>query len=154
MASRPLELVLARAEPDSAPALTCLTQAAKASWGYRPEFLAAWREELTVDAEFFRAHIAWTITLNGELAGWGAWVAWGRRCRLEHLWIAPAYQRQGLGRVLLRHLAQEARATGWRELEIVSDPFAAPFYRACGAQAAGEFETGPGRILPVFVLAL
>ena len=88
MASRPLELVLARAEPDSAAALTCLTQAAKASWGYRTEFLAAWREELTVDAEFFRAHIAWTITLNGELAGWGAWVAWGRRCRLEHLWIA------------------------------------------------------------------
>ncbi len=153
--SRPLgEVVLARAAPAAAPALDRLARAAQRSQGYSPEWLAEWGEEVVVTAEVIHHAVAWTLHVGNEFVGWGAWVAWGRRCRLEHLWIDPPSQRQGWGRLLLSHLAQEARAVGWTALEILSDPTAVPFYRACGAYPDGEIQTAPNRILPRFILSL
>ena len=63
-------------------------------------------------------------------------------------------QRQGIGRILLRHLANQAHGAGWRELEIVAEPLAAEFYHRCGAQQAGEEVSSEGLLLPVFLLTL
>ena len=147
-------LELARAQPGEASDLSRLAFAAKASHGYGADQMAAWRTDLTVTEVFLEAHVTWVARLDGDLAGWGVTVAWGRRCRLEHLWIAPAYQRQGIGRILLRHLAVEARAAGWTELEILSDPLAASFYQRCGAQSAGDVALSDGRRLPLLLLSV
>lgn len=148
------DLVLVRAEPGQAAALSELAFAAKASHGYGPELMAGWREDLSVTAGYLRSQFVWTVRVEDELAGWGGTVGWGRRCRLEHLWIAPSQQGQGIGRILLYHLLVEARAAGWKELEIVSDPFAAGFYQRCGAYSAGVETLPGGRQLPLLLLPI
>jgi len=148
------DLELARADPGQAAALSELAFAAKASHGYGPGLMTRWRGDLSVTAEYLQAQVVWTARVEGELAGWGGTVGWGRRCRLEHLWIAPSQQRQGIGRILLYHLAVEARAAGWEELEIVADPFAAEFYQRCGAQPAGAETLPDGRRLPLLILPI
>ena len=154
MAPLPQNLVFTRAESSETYALTELAQSARATIGVSSEQIVAWDEEILIDPVFFQSHVVWTLTDRGTLVGWGAWIGRGRRCRLEHLWIRPERQRQGLGRLMLIHLAQDARAAGWLSLEFVAAPSAVPFYRACGARAAGVVEGRPGRILPVMVLEL
>lgn len=149
---QPPRLELARARPGDAAGLSDLAYAAKASHGYSPQQLQTWRPDFTVTEAFIHTHIVWVARREGELAGWGATVAWGRRCRLEQLWIRPLWQRQGIGRILLRHLSAEARNAGWIELEILSDPLAAEFYRRCGAQTAGDEVLADGRRLPLLLL--
>ncbi len=154
MAPLPQDLVFTRAESSETSALTELAQSARASSGVSSEPIDAWDEEFMIDPVFFQSHVVWTLTYRGTLVGWGAWIGRGRRCRLEHLWIRPERQRQGFGRQMLKRLAQDARAAGWLSLEFVAASSAVPFYRACGACAAGVIEGRPGRILPVMVLDL
>lgn len=148
------QIELRRAQPGEAGALSQLAFAAKASHGYSHQLMTEWKPDLTVSAEYLQSNITWTVLLQGKLAGWGGLVSWGKRCRLEHLWIVPAAQRQGLGRILLTRLATEARIAGWREMEIISDPLAAGFYKRCGARPAGVETQPDGRRLPKLALSL
>lgn len=154
MASKGRPPELRRALPAEAGVLSDLAIAAMASHGYQPELLAGWRADLTVTPEHLRSLDGWTAWVAGELAGWGATAAWGRRCRLEQLWIKPAQQRQGIGRILLHHLMAEARAAGWTELEVEAEPRAAVFYLRCGALAAGVSSLSDGRQRSLFILPL
>jgi GNAT superfamily N-acetyltransferase len=60
---------------------------------------------------------------------------------IEEFSVAPAYQRQGLGRALLAALEARARARGVAALTLTTDrtlPWNAPFYARCGfAEVAG-----------------
>lgn len=154
MSTTQRELELSRAAPGQAAELNALAWAAQASHGYGPERLQAWSAIHAITDDTVSTHPIWIARWDGILAGWGATMAWGRRCRLEHLWIAPGHQRQGIGRLLLGHLASEAHVAGWRELEIVSEPLAAGFYQRCGAEPAGEEVSPEGFRLPVFLLDL
>jgi len=148
------QITFARADPSLAPDLSSLAFAAKASHGYGPERLSAWRTELTVSAEYLQTHTVRVAYWNQQLAAWGAVSDWGRRCRLDHLWVDPAHQRHGIGRALLSHLAATARSARWTELAILSDPLAVGFYQRCGAQPAGEELQPDGRRLPLLILPL
>ena len=75
---------------------------------------------------------------------------------LEHLWVAPLAQGRRLGAALFRHVADDARARGFRLLRLYADPPAAGFYVRMGAVKVGE---RPSRIsfgptFPVFELPL
>lgn len=147
-------LTFARADARLAPDLSALAFAAKASHGYGHERLSAWRTELTVSPEYLQTHTVRVAYWDQQLAAWGAVSDWGRRCRLDHLWVDPAHQRLGIGRALLLHLAAAARSARWTELAILSDPFAVGFYQRCGALPAGEELQPDGRRLPLWVLRL
>lgn len=110
------------------------------------------RPDLGITPEYLRTHVAWMVLRDGVPAGWGALAAWGRHCRLEHLWIEPDQQFQGLGRRLLDHLAAGAWAAGWMELEIFSEPRAVGFYERCGAVQVGEHRSPDGVCLPRLLL--
>lgn len=150
----PQLLTFARPDVPLASELSALALAAKASHGYGPERLSAWRAELTVSAEYLQTHTVRVAYWGQQLAAWGAVSDWGRRCRLDHLWVAPAHQRQGIGRALLSHLAATAQSARWTELAILSDPLAVGFYQRCGALPAGEELQSDGRRLPLLILPL
>jgi predicted N-acetyltransferase YhbS len=74
---------------------------------------------------------------------------------LEHLFVEPSRLRRGLGAALFRHAVEQARAAGFRRLTILSDPHAAGFYQAMGAQLEERVPSSiPGREIPVFALTL
>ena len=91
------------------PQLAALALASKAVWGYPPELLAQWRDDLTLTpADLGR----WRVRLMRDeqgIAGFYALAPDAADWRLEHLWIAPRALRQGLGRRLLAHAACVAR---------------------------------------------
>ena len=75
---------------------------------------------------------------------------------LEALFVKPGYLRQGIGKMLVAHLRNEARLLGIREIRIQGDPNADEFYRYIGAEPAGYRESAsiPGRFLPVYRLTI
>jgi ribosomal protein S18 acetylase RimI-like enzyme len=146
------------ATPEDAPALSHLAQRAKASWGYPAAWLESWRELLTIRPETLRGAMGFVAEAGSEVLGVCVLEARASEWSLEHLWIAPERQRQGIGRRLLQHALEAARRAGATRIGIEADPYAASFYRALGARPDGDVPApmpgAPDRILPRFVLEL
>jgi ribosomal protein S18 acetylase RimI-like enzyme len=139
------------ARADDAATLTRIAREAKASWGYPPEWLDRWREELTITPDYVRAHrVLVAEDGGGSPRGLIAVGAGARGAEIEHLWVDPAAQRRGIGAALLRAALADAANPA---LRIVSDPHAAGFYRRHGAREIGRVAAPmPGaedRVLPV-----
>lgn len=155
--SRATPLVIRRALPDEADALTVLCRTAKRHWGYPPEWMDVWAVQLQVSAQ----DIAEQFIYVGEDAGTRVGFYGLRRdehgWHLEHLWIEPAHMGRGHGRALFGAAVAMARRLGARELHIKADPNAEPFYCKMGAVRC-ELEVyellGTRREVPRMIFAL
>ena len=132
--------------------LSDLAIRSKASWGYAPDMVDAFRGELTVDPA---AVADWHIHVaeqEGALAGFYALSVRpdGVTGEIELMFVDPARMRLGIGRALWNHLTATARSIGLTRILIDADPYAEPFYRAMGAERTGEAPSAsiPGRTLP------
>ena len=123
------------AQPGEAEALSAIAWAAKASWGYSAAQLETWHEGLTPSVESVRVQPTYVAELNNEFAGFCQLNTTAQPIELEHLWVHPKFMRQGVGRALLAHAAEYLARSGVVSLHIDSDPYAEPFYVACGAYA-------------------
>jgi ribosomal protein S18 acetylase RimI-like enzyme len=145
-----------RARSSEAGELTQLARAAKASWGYPAEWLDAWRDDLTITAEYVTQHQVFVADTGDGLAGVAALERVGGEAVLEHVWVAPIHQRQGVGEALVRHALAIASAAGDRTLRVTSDPQAVGFYERLGGRVAGSTPAPmpgmPERVLPVLEL--
>jgi GNAT superfamily N-acetyltransferase len=126
------------ARPDEAAALTEIALAAKQSWGYPDDWLAAWRADLTLTADYIRSQPVVVVELDGAIAGFCGLARKDGDWQLEHLWLRPGFFGRGLGRALFAVAVRLARAAGATELHIRSDPNAEPFYLKMGAVHAGQ----------------
>jgi ribosomal protein S18 acetylase RimI-like enzyme len=78
-----------------------------------------------------------------------------RGWELEHVWVLPAYMRQGEGRSLLAAILRRLETVGAAHLRVVSDRHAVGFYERLGATIVGEVESLPaGRRRPVLSLTV
>jgi GNAT superfamily N-acetyltransferase len=68
---------------------------------------------------------------------------------LDALFVEPDSWRGGVGRRLVEHCAEVARAGGSAAMHVVGNPHAEGFYRACGFVLQGTEETrfGPGLLM-------
>ncbi len=134
------------ADPVDAAALSAISFAAKAHWGYPIGWLEIWRAQLTLTPEFIAAHETWKILADGQLAGFYTLenedVAW----QLEHLWVQPEKMGAGLGRALFEHACAQAARRGATCLTIISDPHAEAFYRHLGAELVGTVQSNIGGV--------
>ncbi len=75
---------------------------------------------------------------------------------LDNLFVEPRWIRAGIGRALIAHAIEEARRRGAKRLTILSDPYAAGFYKRNGARWIGEAlsDAIPGRSLPLYEIKL
>lgn len=156
-----------RARPDEAARLSDLAMRSKAVWGYDADFMETSRDELTTGGAQIADHFVFVAEVGvaeagQHLAGFYILVADETAisdpatAEVAALFIDPRFIRQGIGRVLWRHLVAIAREHGIRALELDSDPCAEPFYRKMGCERIGESASGPvaGRMLPRLRLAL
>jgi GNAT superfamily N-acetyltransferase len=60
---------------------------------------------------------------------------------LDGLFVEPSLWKQGVGRLLVQHCADVARAGASRILHVVGNPHAEGFYAACGFRTTGAVET-------------
>lgn len=133
-------------------------QESKAYWGYTPEQLLAWRDELTLGPEHWERHVVYAASAGEELLGFYS-LAFAEkrensaRVKMENLFVAPAAMGRGTGRQLFDHAVALARTRGSLELWLEADPHAAAFYQRMGMQQTGLVPgASPGRYLPLMIL--
>lgn len=146
-----------RARPQEAAALSELALRSKAVWGYSQSFMAACRDELSLDAQFIENHPVFVIETDRGIAGFYALEhISSTQVELGFLFVAPAYIGRGLGKSLLTHAKEQALLLGYEMMVIQGDPNAERFYIAAGAHLVGEKKSGSisGRSLPLFQLDL
>jgi mannose-6-phosphate isomerase-like protein (cupin superfamily)/GNAT superfamily N-acetyltransferase len=156
-AAQPPDAVALRAvRPTDLPALDALALAAKASQGYAPAQLGVWAADLRTAPDSLDHHPAWLLEQAGTVLGFCQLDPQGSPWRLVSLFVAPGWQRQGLGSRLLRHAAQRASAAGERFLAVDADPRADGFYRARGGWRIGAIAAPipaePARVRPQLLL--
>ncbi|GGH29729.1 Acetyltransferase, GNAT family [Cribrihabitans marinus] len=88
-----------------------------------------------------------------EILGAGGWTRDGKRADLGHIrHVATDHRalRRGVGRAILRHALDMARAAGVTEMACWSTRTAVPFYAALGFETLGpmQVELGPGIRFP------
>ncbi|MBV6698540.1 GNAT family N-acetyltransferase [Kitasatospora aureofaciens] len=144
------------ARPEEAGLLTGIALRSKAYWGYDEAFMAACRDELTLDAAAIER--AWAVVAeDGErVVGFATVTGTPPEAQLDMLFVEPDVIGRGVGRALFACARGRAEELGCRRLTIDSDPNAEPFYRAMGAVRIGVTPSGsiPGRELPLLVLEL
>lgn len=121
------------AKPEDAEALTEIAHAAKRHWGYPENWIAAWRDVLTMRPEFIAGNISYCAIEDERPVGFYVLTTENDGIHLDHLWVLPAAMGRGIGRTLFEHAATEAAKLGSRSIKIEADPNAEGFYRRMGA---------------------
>ncbi|HEX8954987.1 MAG TPA: GNAT family N-acetyltransferase [Burkholderiaceae bacterium] len=146
-----------RAREGEAAALTALARTSKAHWPYTAEQIEAWREDLAISRDDIAATPVFLAEINGRVAGFYQLLPIGETWVLEHMWVLPEQMGKGIGRALLQHATRLAGEGGARHISIDADPYAEPFYRACGANTvavkSAPVPSMPQRVRPQMLLA-
>ncbi|TNE68216.1 MAG: N-acetyltransferase [Bacteroidetes bacterium] len=139
------------AKPADAETLTVITRRSKAHWGYSPEQLEDWADELTISPAYIRQHTVFCGLLDENVvAYYSLHGPEGERCKLENLFVLPEYIGRGLGARLLEHATAQAATLQASILWLESDPHATGFYQKNGFVPVGQKPSSiPGRFLPV-----
>jgi GNAT superfamily N-acetyltransferase len=136
---------------EEVPYLHALTGRSALHWGYEPEFLDWEPESIAVTPEFFARATIYVLEEDGRVVGYYALVGGPPEVALDKLFVEPDRIGAGFGKRLWRHAVATARKMGATVMTLYSDPNAAPFYRAMGAEWMGEEATSrPGWALQVF----
>jgi GNAT superfamily N-acetyltransferase len=133
--------VIRRAIPAEAPLLNELTGRSALSWGYEPEFLDWEPESIRVTPEFIASSVVFVLEEAGRIVGYYGLLGEPPEMALDKLFVEPDRIGMGCGKRLWQHAVATAREMGASVLTLASDPNAAPFYRAMGAEWVREEPT-------------
>ncbi len=143
------------AKANHAQVLTALAQRSKAHWGYSNEFMQACAGELTHSEQGILNNPTYVAIEHKKPVGFYMLCQLSRHeVELESLFIEPLHIGSGLGRILFEHAVKTAVDLGYRQMQIQSDPYAAPFYLKMGCVQTGikKSLSIPGRSLPLLSL--
>lgn len=154
--SVPSGAMVRAARPGEAAPLSALALRSKAHWGYESDFLEACRPELTISEQLIQEGRVYVLE-NGSLPiGLYTLTRFRADIELGHFFVDPPYIGRGAGRMLWLDAVARARALGYDQLLIQSDPHAEGFYLRLGAQRIGEVPSAvqEGRALPLLLFSL
>ncbi|MFN2492769.1 MAG: GNAT family N-acetyltransferase [Pyrinomonadaceae bacterium] len=140
-----------RATPEDATTLTVIAHEAKRHWGYPEHWIKHWQEDLTITPDFVTTNHVYVAEREGDLLGFYALIIRDGKAELDHLWVTPEHIGTGVGKELFIHAMQSAAKENISQVEILSDPHAANFYKKMGAHQIGESVSeieGNSRSLP------
>jgi GNAT superfamily N-acetyltransferase len=170
-----IEATIRLATADDIPALDELIPAsvrALSRGHYGPEQIeSAVRHLFGVDTQLIADRTYYVVEVGAILAGCGGWsrrrTLYGgdqtksaedplldparEAARIRAFFVHPSWARRGLGSLILRTCMREARAAGFRRLELVSTLPGVPLYQAFGFVAHERFDAplADGAVLPV-----
>ena len=117
-----------RARSDEADLLSDLAVRSKATWGYSDEFMQLCVPLLRVTPDYIAHHPVFVAAADDRVLGFYSLNAERYQLELDLLFVAPDALRTGVGRALCAHALATARAAGFSELFVESDPGAEIFY--------------------------
>jgi len=134
-------------------ALTSLAMKSKAYWGYDYTFMRSCVEELTVTKEHLSDHTIYVAEYKKELIGFYILQQINHQyIEMTFMFVDPLHIGSGLGKLLFNHAVTQAKISGYNQIIIQSDPYAAAFYEKMGCKKIGKrsSESIPGRNLPLY----
>lgn len=143
-------LQIIEATLDDIPRLNQISIASKKHWGYPEDWIAHWREALTITPKDFSQSTLLKAILNNEIVGFCAIEESPDVYEILHLWLEPTHIGKGYGKSLLNQTLAQV-ATQPKDIIVEADPYAEPFYAKMGFvtfdQVAGTYPVG--RVLPL-----
>ncbi|MGX1672755.1 GNAT family N-acetyltransferase [Streptomyces sp. NPDC055400] len=151
-----MSVLIRPARVKEAEILSDLALRSKAHWGYDAGFLAACKDELTVDAGEVVRRRATVADRDGHILGFTTLEGEPPTGVLGMMFVDPQVIGQGIGRLLFEYTIAAGRELGFARLTIEADPNAEPFYRAMGAIRTGNVPSGSiaGRVLPQMAVTI
>ncbi len=144
-------VIVRRARPKEADALTALGMRSKASNGYDDAFMALCREEMTLGITEIETAAVW-VAQSDRVEGFFSLLPPddGGVAEVRMFFVESDRHRNGIGRTLWTKMEDCARELGARAIGLDSDPLAVPFYKTMGMKIIGQAPSGsiPGRMLP------
>jgi GNAT superfamily N-acetyltransferase len=142
--------------------LTEIAFAAKRTWNYTENYFEIWKGELTITKEYIQNNIVFVAEKGKQVVGFYSIVSvvddfmagnvlvkkgfW-----LEHLFIDPPFQHQGIGRKLIEHIKNYCKENRIGKLKIFVDPHATGFYEKMDAEFVENSPSSiEGREVPVY----
>jgi ribosomal protein S18 acetylase RimI-like enzyme len=116
------------------------------SEGIRP-YAAAYKPWVDADAEArfasrYKPESTWVVCRDGTDMGWIELQVFDEELRLNQLYVASAYHRQGIGSQVMRHVLARSRETGKPVLlNVLKNNPARRLYDRFGFTVSGESET-------------
>lgn len=161
-----MEVAIRCAKPSDALFLTSISFGAKRYWNYPEEYLEIWHDELTITEEYIEENMVFVAQKKDTIIGYcsvtevkedywrgetfikaGHW--------LDHIFVRPAYIRNGIGRELIDALVDYCRENNIEVLNILSDPNANGFYDKIGARYIQDMPSNiEGREVCLFEFAV
>lgn len=155
-----------RAFPEEEDVLTRIAFAAKRTWNYPEHYFDVWANELTITQEYILCNTVFVFEKEGVIAGFyslvlvvddffAGKVLVEKGYWLEHLFIDPVFQHQGIGQRLMEHACIYCRENQIKDLKIFVDPHAVGFYEKLGAAFLRNSPSSiEGRDVPVYWLKI
>ncbi len=140
-----------KAQPTDAEALTALTMRSKAHWGYTPEQLLSWREELTITPAYINQNEVFKLIKDYEIIGFYTHQPLdATRIKLNFLFVEPAYIGHGYGSRLLNDFLRRVGKSKFTKVLLDADPNAEAFYEKHGFKVVGKLQSAiKDRYLPI-----
>jgi GNAT superfamily N-acetyltransferase len=150
---------ISEANTNNAEALTELTFRSKAYWNYTREQLAAWKDDLTITAEYINENQVFVLTNANQLYGYYSWINTNEtEVELDNMFIDPTYIGKGFGKLLMQDFLTRMKLDGKKKITLYSEPKTEGFYQStAGGQfkTIGQFQsTIKDRYLPIMELCL
>jgi GNAT superfamily N-acetyltransferase len=150
-----MSVVIRPARPHEGARLKEIAIDAKSFWGYEPDKVREWADQGDFTPERLQELIVFVADSGGRAIGWISLILKAEVGWLEDLWIDPSWIGKGVGSLLFRRAADQARALGARRLEWEAEPNAIAFYEKMGGTYVRESEqTEWGRYLSVMGVEL
>ncbi len=136
--------------------ITDITKSSKAYWGYQPEWMEMWDEELTITPNYIRGNKVYKATYQAQVVGYySLGYINDKVCELDNLFILPEFIGKGIGKKLLNHAIETAQFLGLNEIVLDADPNAVGFYQKHGFKEISKKETKiEGRFFSVMKLKI
>ncbi|MEM9822004.1 MAG: FAD-dependent oxidoreductase [Bacteroidota bacterium] len=136
--------------------LSDITFQSKAHWGYTPQQMETWRDELRIDQKYIRQNIVYVLVYRQQMIGYYAFLAKkAAALHLDNLFVLPAFIGKGFGRQLMQHAFETAKKLRAKSIRLAADPHAVAFYEKLGFKTIDQQASSiPGRFLPIMSLEM
>jgi GNAT superfamily N-acetyltransferase len=135
------EVRVRRAVARDAKRLTRLVTSSRAYEGPYAPMVAGYR----VGPDYIEAHTVQVAVDGDRVLGFYALIL--SPPELDLMFVADDVQGQGIGRLLITHLRDEARRAGLDVVRVVAHPPAEGFYRSVGAERTGTVLARPPAVM-------
>ncbi|WP_346928735.1 GNAT family N-acetyltransferase [Clostridium sp.] len=130
-----------RAKVGEASILTNIAINSEAYWGYDEEYMESFKNTYGVSENYISNYPTFLMEDNQIIVGFYSILMNVGETELEYFFINPDYIGKGYGKLLWKHVIENAKGLNIKELEIVTSPEAIDFYIKMGAVKVGEVES-------------